>query len=235
MPETEEKLAPPYVPFRTLFNFIELLRKIGVPQRIDRSVWGSMCSGATGSYLMVTLRYLELIDDDGAPTDTLNRVVQSSDQGKAHFKAIVPKAYSGILHGIDPQRATLNQLQEQFRESGVTGSTVKKAVRFFLTICRFSGIALSPHLSGKIRESTMTRRRSPQRARRRTDNAESGEERSLPPTTPVPGVISENLLLRGLFEKLPKPGTVWPDADRENWVEAAKAVFRMEYRTKAQL
>ncbi len=64
---------PPYVPYRTFRNFLEFLRE-GIPARIDRSVWGQRMSGSTGIQLMTSLRVLELVDDDGRPTEDLEHL-----------------------------------------------------------------------------------------------------------------------------------------------------------------
>ena len=61
----EQKTIPPYVPYRTFQTFLEFLFDEGIPDRIDRSVWGARFSGSSGTQLMTTLKVLNLIDQDG--------------------------------------------------------------------------------------------------------------------------------------------------------------------------
>src|SRR5713101_6615532 len=65
--------VPPYLSYRTFCKFLDELRKKGPPNRIDRSVTTKM-SGSTRAHLMATLRYLELILPNGAPTSMLTRL-----------------------------------------------------------------------------------------------------------------------------------------------------------------
>ena len=56
----EQKTIPPYVPYRTFQTFLEFLFDEGIPDRIDRSVWGARFSGSSGTQLMTTLKVLNL-------------------------------------------------------------------------------------------------------------------------------------------------------------------------------
>ena len=57
---TEEgrKHSPPYVSYKTFGNFINTLQP-QVPSRIDRSIWGEMFSGSTGTQLMAAMRFFK--------------------------------------------------------------------------------------------------------------------------------------------------------------------------------
>ena len=73
--EENKKKVPPYVPYRTLSNFLERM-KIGIPLRIDRSVFSSM-SGGVQSQLTVALKYLNLISPKRLPEENLTKLVNS--------------------------------------------------------------------------------------------------------------------------------------------------------------
>ena len=64
--------TPPYVPYRTFRTFLEFLKE-GIPDRIDRSVWVSRFSGSSGMQLMTSLKALNLIDDQGTPSEDLEK------------------------------------------------------------------------------------------------------------------------------------------------------------------
>ena len=72
--ERGRKRLPPYISYRTFHNFVERLQQ-QLPARIDRSYWGDMLSGSTGTQLMAALRFLDLIDENGRPTDRLKPLV----------------------------------------------------------------------------------------------------------------------------------------------------------------
>ncbi|MDD4465958.1 MAG: hypothetical protein PHY25_04705, partial [Dehalococcoidales bacterium] len=62
MSDISRRQLPPYVSYRSFWNFLDRLRE-AVPARIDRSYWGDKFSGSTGTQLMGALRYLGLIDN----------------------------------------------------------------------------------------------------------------------------------------------------------------------------
>ena len=59
---------PPYVAFKTFQTFLEFLSE-GMPSRIDRSVWLNRFSGSNGTQLMTAIKFFELIDINGVPSD----------------------------------------------------------------------------------------------------------------------------------------------------------------------
>jgi transcriptional regulator with XRE-family HTH domain len=54
----------------------------------------------------------------------------------------------------------------------------------------------------------------------------------LPPSLPTPAGLPK--LLAGLFEQLPAPDSVWPEAKRAEWFNLAKLVFNLIYREPGQ-
>jgi hypothetical protein len=144
---TESK--PPYVAYKTFANFIKSLRASGIPDRIDRSVFPGM-SGAAQSFLLASLRYLGLIGNDGSPTASLKDLVENQQNEKAVLSKAVKEKYKFLFAGdFNINSATAAQLSEKFKEQGVNGSTIVKAVSFFTSLCESAGIQTSPHLKGK--------------------------------------------------------------------------------------
>jgi hypothetical protein len=65
-----------------------------------------------------------------------------------------------------------------------------------------------------------------------------------PPVTPdadnesprdeeLPASVSDQPMIRGLFEQLP-PAGVWPEAERTRWFDAAKAIFALVYKNEVK-
>jgi hypothetical protein len=147
--ENISKSKPPYVAYKTFTNFIASLRASGIPDRIDRSVFPGM-SGAAQSFLLAALRYLGLISDEGTPTALLKDLRDNPQNEKAALSKVIKEKYSFIFGGgFNIASATDAQLTEKFKEQGLNGSTIVKAVSFFTSLCETAGIQTSPHLKGK--------------------------------------------------------------------------------------
>ena len=151
--ERGRKRLPPYVSYRTFHNFIAGLQQ-RVPNRIDRSYWGDMLSGSTGTQLMAALRFLDLIDENGTPTDRMKPLVASrGDQRVSILRDIAHNSFDFVLSGpLDPQNATYAQLEEIFGDRfQLTGQLSRKCLRFFIELSNSAGIPLSPFITKRFR------------------------------------------------------------------------------------
>ncbi len=153
--EHGRKRLPPYVSYRTFRNFIDQLGP-RVPARIDRSYWGDMFSGSSGGHLMAALRFLDLIDDRGQPTDRLKPLAAAQgDQRTAVLRQIATDSFSFVLHGSpDPQNATYGQLEEVFQNKfPLSGDLSRKCLKFFIELSNDAGIPLSPFITKRFRSA----------------------------------------------------------------------------------
>jgi Family of unknown function (DUF5343) len=143
----DKQAIPPYLSHKTFNNFIEGLGK-GIPARIDRSVMATL-SGTAQAHLLHALRYLNLIDADGVPTERLNQLVSAQQDAEKQriLKEILTSAYPFVFSsGIDLQRCTSRQLEEAFGKTGASSETLRKTLSFFLATAKQAGLALSPHI-----------------------------------------------------------------------------------------
>lgn len=155
MPEDNAKTPlPPYLAFKSFLNFIDALRKSGLPGRIDKSVMSGQ-SGGTQSSLMQTMKFLKLIEEDGTPTPTLVALVkQSSEDSKKAYAELAAKHYSFVAtKGVNLETATEGQLEEVFR-SFYSGDTVRKAMTFYILLATEAGMKVSAHLKAAKRKAT---------------------------------------------------------------------------------
>ena len=137
--------TPPYVPYRTFRTFLEFLKE-GIPDRIDRSVWVSRFSGSSGMQLMTSLKALNLIDDQGTPSEDLEKLVYA--QGKERrdlLKEILQNFYLPIFQ-LDLSKATKNQFREAFRIFGAKEGVLTKCEAFFIKASKDAGIELSQYI-----------------------------------------------------------------------------------------
>jgi len=146
--EHGRKRLPPYISYRTFHNFLEGLQQ-RMPARIDRSYWGDMLSGSTGTQLMAALRFLDLIDENGRPTDRLKPLVSSrGEQRNNILREIALTSFDFVLEGeLDPQNATYSQLEEIFSEKyQLTGQLSRKCLKFFIELSNNAVFLYRPSL-----------------------------------------------------------------------------------------
>ena len=151
--DKSRKRLPPYISYRTFENFISRLQQ-QVPARIDRSYWGETLSGSTGTQLMAAMRFLNLVDANGKPTNELKLVASArGEQKSAALKEITWEAYSFVLQSsLDLQNATYSQLEEVFHDNfQLTPDVGRKCIKFFISLAANAGTALSPFVTKRVR------------------------------------------------------------------------------------
>ena len=158
----EQKTIPPYVPYRTFQTFLEFLFDEGIPDRIDRSVWGARFSGSSGTQLMTTLKVLNLIDDDGRPKKSLERLVfAEGEERKSILYSVLSDFYEPVFR-LDLSRASKGQFREAFKSFGTKEGVIVKCEAFFIRAAQFAGIKLSKHIlagrHGKTRNKSTSRK-----------------------------------------------------------------------------
>jgi hypothetical protein len=151
--EKGRKHLPPYVSYRTFRNFLDRLQQ-RLPSRIDRSYWGDILSGSSGTQLMAALRFLGLIDANGKPLERLRTMVAAKgDQRTALMRDMASDAFKFVLNGqIDLESATYAQLQEVFHSTfQLTDDVNRKCVKFFIALTGDAGVPISPFITRRTR------------------------------------------------------------------------------------
>ncbi len=154
--DRSRKRLPPYVSYRTFWNFVLKLQEEGIPARIDRSYWEVHFSGSTGNQLVAALRFLGLMDTDDLPTGRLKTLVSSKAERRTEvLKEIAADSYSFLLSGsFDSQKATYSQLGETFRNAfNLTDDVNRKCIKFFVALANDAKIPLSPFITKRFRET----------------------------------------------------------------------------------
>lgn len=207
--QTEKTTKPPYVSFTTFTNLINRLREIGVPSRIDASVFAGQ-SGSAISALLVGMRYLKLIDDAGNPMDEFRQLVDAKDEDRGPIlKKILLDRYDFITNaGIDLKSASAKQVEEAFRDQGIDGSTISKSVAFFLAAAQVAGLALSPHVKAPKPPRTGNG------GKRKRAAAVAPVQPSQPALAPTPSPAEM------LLKKFPDFDPTWPDNIKAQWFES---------------
>ncbi|MDP3181824.1 MAG: hypothetical protein Q8M54_03280 [Desulfobaccales bacterium] len=228
--ETAKKMLPPYVPYRTLLNFLDNLKQ-GIPQRIDRSIipFKSM-SGTLQGQLMLALEYLNLIADNGDTLTGLSNLVHSEGtQREQALKDILIAAYPFLFEDeLELDRATQRQLDELFAQAGATGDTLRKCVVFFLNAAKGAGLKLSPHFK-KVRgprtgAAKSRRKESPIPKTKISSSEELPPPHKEQPSQQLEGDSWENRLL----SKFPTFDPAWPDEVKSKWFDDFKELMALK-------
>ena len=215
--EKGRKHLPPYVSYRTFRNFIDRLQQ-RLPSRIDRSYWGDILSGSTGTQLMAALRFLGLIDANGKPTEQLKPLVLARGEPRAQLlRNVTSQAYSFVLKSsIDMENATYSQLEDVFHNAfQLTDDVSRKCVKFFIALSGDAGMPISPFITKRTRTAhsgTGTKtivKKGVERTKRNTLIPQAMDE--------IPNNHSWN---SKLLEKFPSFDPSWNDDIKMKWFAA---------------
>ncbi len=152
--DKEKRRLPPYVSYRTFRNFLDGLQVGGMPARIDRSYWGDRLSGTTGTQLISALRFLNLVDASGLPTNRLKMLVAArGPQRNELLRQVTFEAFAPLMKaGLDPQNATYSQLEEIFHDNfNLSGDVSRKCIKFFIMLAGDAGVHLSPFITKRLK------------------------------------------------------------------------------------
>lgn len=215
--------TPPYVSWTTFLAAIERMATDGgVPSRIDNTYLSNL-AGSTRAELRTSMKALGLIDDQAIPRPMLIDLVQDAAGRPVGIGEMLARCYPRVV-ALDA-RATQGQLEEEFRALGVRGSTLRKAVRFFLSAADYAGLSLSPHFKAPSAGPDAAG------GERRTRKARpSAPEPLARPVVPLDEAsASVHPFIQGLVGSLPTPGESFPAERQEAWFDTARGIFRLIY------
>lgn len=216
----ERQPAPPYIAHKTFKSFLSSL-KVAIPSRIDRSVMTTY-SGAVQTQITHALRYFNLIDSNGHPTDKLAPLVHS--EGAEHQKLLKELVHSGypmlFVAPFDLTKATSAQLAEQFAKMA-TGETVRKCITFLLPLLKEAGFAVSPHIKGAPKRNGSSKPRKPKASAPPAPATDAGAGTPPPPSPPAVMGWSELLL-----SKFPSFDPSWPDDVKARWFDSFEKLMQ---------
>ena len=169
-------LIPPYGPSRGMLQALHLLRRT-TPTRIDSDYLRVNKIAPGNEYKVVgALRYLDLIDDDGKPTENSRLLKTKGATYTLALQDIVRKAYSGIFRGLKPNEITRENIYNHFVAQGGLGAEMAtKATRFLVKLCKLAEIELAPDAARATSRGRRKTRNQPL-LRPQTEPAARGQE-----------------------------------------------------------
>ena len=230
MAETEPKgWVPPYISFTTLTGLLDRMHgEGGAPPQIDRSYLVSF-SGGYQAQVIAALKSLGLIIDNGAVADALTQLVEAPDRKTREpiIADLVRQFYPEPvrLGGI---KATQGQLEAAFRDYGITGDTLRKAIAFYLAAAKYSQVQLSANFRVPSVGAT-DGRKAPRKATRRRDDGQPdpdpGEERERHRDDEDDWQDNIDPAILAWLKRIPTRDDIWEKADRDRWVSVLLALF----------
>ena len=188
-----------------------------MPARIDRSVWGQRASGSTGIQLMTSLRALDLVDENGRPTQDLEHLANlEGEERKASLAALLRLHYRPVFD-LDLGRATRAQFREAFQRFGAKQGVLAKCEAFFIQAAQDAGVELSTYiLAGRH----VSRRASSSSNRTRQQPVERPVAQPSAPavvaaSVSVPGLSIAEMVLR----KYPDFNPNWDASTQQKWFD----------------
>jgi hypothetical protein len=216
--DMNKKRSPPYVSYRSFLTLLDDLRARGIPSRMDRSYWGDKFSGSTGTQLISALRFLNLVDGNGVPTNLLKELVQARGSVRVDcLKRISHSSFTFLGNSVfEPDKATYAQLEETFHENyQVDKDVARKCIKFFTELAGEAEIPLSTFITKRSKNSRPmpNLEKVPKRNGTRTNqNAIVPQNVEL-----IPHSISWKELL---LNKFPSFDPTWPNEVQVKWFEA---------------
>jgi hypothetical protein len=145
-PEKDAKTwRPPYMSYETLTNFFD--KKIGdnpVPPRIDTQFLDNY-AGSVRPLLITALKTMGMLDDTNGVLEPLHEAARGTAQRKAVFRTWATDFYADQI-ALAARHATAQMLWESFsKRGGVSGSTLRRAVIFYLALANDVGLPVSAH------------------------------------------------------------------------------------------
>ena len=218
MPGPNEEPTAPYIPFRTFLNLIIKMEE-GVPQRLDKSFLTGQ-AGGLHQPIIAAFRFFGFVDAQGLTQRSLHDVATNPEQRDEFLAAEFRRVYLWAVELGD--NSTQAQLDEAFKENtGLAGSSLRKAVTFYLHGARHLGIPVSKHFStprspGGGTPSGKTRRKPV--AKRSAAQGHAGS--SVGARTKLHAIPSA--LVEALVKQLEADGTKFDLIAFDNWVNAFK-------------
>lgn len=178
-----EEAAQPTVPYMSakgLLNLLDKLQQDTIPSAFDRSFFGAQ-SGSLVAQVRVTFKFFGFIDEARRPTGFLREVVAADADGrKALLRQVIEPAYADVIE-LAHANGTAGQLQELFRQRGLSGGTVQKGIAFYFGMAEYLDLPMSPYFKrGRASGGTNGGTRRVVRRRKATETPKS------PPPSPTP-------------------------------------------------
>lgn len=205
----------PYAPAASIVNLLKRFRDKGLAFPVTAEVL--LRAGIPESLLQRTLQalqLLELIGEDGQPTEVLKKIrAVPEKEYKATLAAWIKQVYADVFAFADPASEDETQVRDAFRTYLPHGQQ-ERMVSLFMALCAEAGLApesRKAETKPRVRSATPAVRTATVRKNPTGTAAEMTRLGTLPPE------------LAGLMARLPQNG--WTKATRDKFVKTFESVL----------
>jgi hypothetical protein len=230
MADKDPKWVPPYVAFPTVTTLIErMAAEGGAPPRIDRSYLRSF-SGGYQSQVIAALKSLGLIDDATNVGEQLTSLVEAPDRDARGriFADILRKYYPEPVR-LGTIKATQGQLEDAFREYGLSGDTLRKAIAFYLGAAKYANMPVSVN----FRVPSVTAadgRKGTRTSKKGTGTSDPAALDAPPEDQPAElGPKGVDPTIAAWLKRIPPSGKPWAAWERERWIDVLTTILNAIY------
>ena len=218
----------PYTSPRSVLDLIRRYRDRGLQSPFTRDVL--VRAGVADSLVTRTLQtlvILDLIDDQWAPTATLEGLRRApQSEYSQRFADFLRAAYQEVFSFVDPLTSTLQEIRDAFR-AYQPHAQQERMVALFLGLCEEAGLLGENARQRPTQDSQ--RRQDRVRAAVRVVAAGAAVGNARAPARNASSSRTLPTALSGLLDSLPKDGESWPQQRRDNFVKTFGAVLDFCY------
>lgn len=175
------------------------------------------------SRTLQTLQVLDLVDDDGQPTQVFEGIrIAPESEYKSCVEAWLKAAYADVFTYVDPSKDSETQVRDAFRTYKPHGQQ-SRMVSLFLGLCKEAG--LIEEIKRETQRSPRTVSKSPRGPTKKSRKRKAKDD---PQTAvgPLPQLPSPIL---GLLGSLPKENGSWSQERRDQFITTLGAVLDFCY------
>jgi len=165
--KTDQDLFRPYAPPANVVATLQRVRRMNMPPKVGKEfLLGAGITSNTVTRVLAALKFLELVDDEDRPTDSLRALASCPDEEyKQLLELTIRTAYASDFVNIDPTVDSQQKIIDTFQRY-TPKSQHSRQVMLLLGLCREAGMTVvdSPRERPMQQHSKTNRTRSQSRA-----------------------------------------------------------------------
>ena len=222
-----QELRGGFAPYAAVNNVMEVIRRRrerGLPSPLTTKALESISIPPGNiSRTLQAIRFLGLMEDDGAQTELFDRLARAGEQGGEYRELlgeVIKKAYHAVFAIVDPAQDGDMAIHDAFRQF-VPEAQRDRMVSFFLGMCGRAGITAP---KGRERRET-SRPQSARQGQRRGTALQAQQQRPQQQEAEqrhIPDSDGDNRLVFAVMQQLPK-NLRWSSDRRQKWLAAIQS------------
>lgn len=220
----------PYAPASAIIDLIDRYRNRGLSKPFTTEVLAR--AGVSDSLIPRTLQALQALDligEDGNPTETLEAIrLAPEPELKKVLEGWIKGAYADVLMFVNASDDE-SAVRDAFRAYNPPGQQ-SRMVTLFMGLCRYAGMRSDDQSNASPRPAARKPTNTAAASTSRKSITGTGALRA--PNSIVSGggqVTGLPLPISGLLAKLPPEGGTWTQAEYDKFMQAFKALLAFSY------